>query len=88
MLEMLDRQFKSFCKQYEETYSKLKLDNEQWTLIEEIVLCLGPSAVATLKLQAENVTLTDIYKILNICLMETHEIGMEVMKLFKFSFFF
>jgi len=53
----------------------LDLTNEEWKMIEETVTSLKPSFVATKQLQDSQLTLSDIYKILDICHLETAKIG-------------
>ena len=53
----------------------LVLSENEWALLDELRQCLEPFYIATKKLQDENLTLTDIYKTLNICYMETSAVG-------------
>lgn len=54
---------------------RMKLSNETWEKITEIKLSLEPFYRATIQLQKEDLPLTDVYKIINICHMSTAEIG-------------
>lgn len=74
MLKCL-KELKTFCNEYEKFNQKLILSPEQWSQIDEIVLCLEPSFKATKKLQTENLTITDVYRVMNLCQIETHNIG-------------
>lgn len=56
-------------------HKNLILSKDTWELIAEIDQCLLPFQKATARLQNENLTITDVYKIFNICHMEIAEIG-------------
>lgn len=68
-------ELKAFCQEHEKIYKKLYCSIEMWSLIDEIVQSLAPCSKATIRLQSENLTITDVYRILNLCHMETHQLG-------------
>lgn len=51
------------------------LSNDEWAMIQEIHMSLEPSFKCTKRLQTEDLALTDVYKLLNICHMDTAVIG-------------
>lgn len=68
---------KPLCQEVEIYNQKLYLSLETWAKVEEIVTCLEPAKKAMIKLQREDITLTDVYKYFNICHMATAEIGIS-----------
>ena len=67
--------YRSFCDEYGAVNSSLYVSETTWTHIEEILLVLEPCAKASTKLQRPDITLTDVYKIFNVCHLEVSEIG-------------
>lgn len=66
---------KEHCQEIEKENKKVRLSAVTWEKIEEIVKCLKPSYETMKKLQKEDITLPDIYKIINLCHFQTHDIG-------------
>lgn len=75
MLETLNTHLKAHCDDLSSINPKVALSEEYWKKIDEIVECLKPCKKAMIQLQKEDLTLTDIYKIFNICHMATAEMG-------------
>lgn len=75
MLKRLTDEYKAFCQEFQSRNQKLALEKEVWALIDEIILSLDPARLATTKLQAEELTLTDVHRILNVCQIETSKVG-------------
>jgi len=55
--------------------SELLLPEDSWIALEEIRQTLEPIFVATKQLQAKNLTLPDVHKIVTVCWMKTAAIG-------------
>lgn len=69
---------KDFCQTcYLHGNKDVYLSENMWDKIEiaEIKLSLEPCYKATLKMQSQDLTLSDIYKIFNVCHLETAKIG-------------
>lgn len=66
-----------FCEKWalQQRFTNLYLSDEDWEKISEIQETLEPSKKATTKLQRENLTLTDIYKIWEQYHMDTANLG-------------
>lgn len=75
MLESLKTEYKNFCESFSQLNPKLEVDEETWRLIDEIILSLQPAKIASQKLLAADLTLTDVYRIVNVCQIETSKIG-------------
>lgn len=66
---------KKHCQDIEKANKKVRLPLVIWEKVEKIVKCLKPSYETMKKLQKGDITLSDIYKIINLCLFQTHDIG-------------
>lgn len=66
---------RSQCDALSTDDTRFFIPSAMWDAITEIVQCLLPFQKAALRLQNENITITDAYKTFNICHMETAEIG-------------
>ena len=62
---MIERlvELNEYCKQNENIYKDLKIDDETWDFAEEYLKIFSPVKTATLKLQTEQLPLGDFYKI-------------------------
>lgn len=78
MLKVFKDHYCLFCEEYGSVNDALFVFDDTWTLIDEIVMCLEPCSAACIKLQRQNLLLTDVYKIFNICQMELSEIGTHI----------
>ena len=72
MLLILSKYYKTFCQEYGR---ELHLSDDEWAIIDEILMCFQPVAKACTKLQKHDIVLSDIYTIFNVCHMELNKIG-------------
>ena len=67
------KEFCSTCVNF--GHINLKLSEDDWSRINEILTSLEPSYHATIKLQYAKNTLTDVYKVWHMCHNKTAELG-------------
>lgn len=68
-------ELRPFTDKWSMYHEDLFLSEADWNIITEIHVCLEPAKKAMTKFQRESLTLTDCYKIWDICHIETAEIG-------------
>jgi len=67
--------FEAKYKKLAETNPEFDFSEKVWHAVEEMMKALAPCRKVTFQLQSSQITLTDIYKIWNICILETQAVG-------------